>query len=199
MADNNFELCDTDNGDTGDFNWENKLSMDACAQLQRERENLSLLDYRTYNFYNQGSCDVKNKAVEALVAKYPNFRFRDGYGVANSCTIDADNRIRYESELTHGRERQQLTTRQFTAVPDFARGSCAPNTESLLVNGYDTSHIRVCNRTVEADFNRYMPYLGCVQDYVEGKALSLPEWLSIGENSREIVRAQQAKKTCLNN
>lgn len=169
------------------FNWENKLSQDACAQLSRQRENEGINDYVMFNFYKE-DCKKTAEKLEKFAYDNPNLRFRYGYGVADACVIDNDSVSRYSTELTHGPEKQQLQMRNFHAVPDFSRGTLAPNTESLLINGLDTSGERECDRLTEKDFNRFVPYVDCFDKFIENAAIALPEMNSIGANSRDIVR-----------
>jgi len=176
------------------FNWENKLSQDSCALLAKSRENESVVDYLTYNYYTNGDFDARMQELNKVAWNNPNLRFRDGYGVASGQRIDEDSMTRYDSEITHGPEKRQFYVRNFQAVPDFARGSCAPNTESLLKNGIDTSPEKECNKLVEKDFDRFVPYNECMDKFIEQGARSLPEMLTIGVNSRDIVRQSLAKQ-----
>lgn len=178
------------------FDWENKISMDPCALLTKERENESIHDYRTYNFYQDGDCEESARRVQEFAMEYPNLRFRNGYGVASSCTIDDDSKLRYSSEVTHGPERRQYQTRSFQAVPAFNRGSCAPNTESFLINGLDTTPLRQCDRLAERNFDRFIPLLSCVEKHIEASALALPKTHTIGENSRDMVRNMRMQSKC---
>jgi hypothetical protein len=170
------------------FNWENVLSQDECAKLAKSRENESISDYVMFNFFDMGDCEGKMKELQSVASEHPNLRFRNGYGVASSCVIDRDSEVRNNVDLTHGPEKQQLYVRNFHAVPDFSRGVCAPNTESLLINGLDTSHDRVCNRLMERDFNRFTPYTECFARFIEQGQINIPAMQTIGENSVDLVR-----------
>lgn len=167
------------------FMWENKLTQDKCALSVKQKDNEYVYDYYTYNYFNQGACD-KLKCVGEFANDNPNLTYRDGYGVANGCVIDEDTQIRMDN-LTHGKERQPLYTRQFYAVPNYGRGGLVPNTETMLINGIDTTSLRECDRLTERDFNRYQPLPNCGE-----QVLTVPYLLTIGKDSREIMREQRA-------
>lgn len=180
-----------------DFNWENRLTQDSCALLARQRENESMVDYVTYNFFTNGDYEARMKELNAVAWKNPNLRFRDGYGMASEQVIDMDSVSRYEAEITHGPEKRQFYVRNFHAVPDFARGSCAPNTESLLRNGLDTTSERQCDPLAEKDFSRFVPLNECMGRFLEQGSRAIPEMIPIGVNSRDLVRASLSEsKRC---
>jgi len=167
------------------FDWENKLSMDTCAQKLKDTGNVAYMDYNLQNFYGP-PCESKSGAVRAeLVSKYPNLRYREGYGVASGCAIDADSDVRLVAP-THGPERRQLFTRNFKAVPAFNRGCLDMTTvESVLKNG--ESEERQCGHLAESDFDRFTPLTPCMKDWVKGHgAAAIP----VGANTREIWRCQ---------
>jgi hypothetical protein len=176
------------------FDWESKLSQDECAKLARSRANESVSDYVLFNFFNDGDCEGKAKELDEIAWEHPNLRFRNGYGVASECVIDNDSKARYSSDITHGPEKRQLYVRNFHAVPDFARGAFAPNTESMLINGIDTSSDKQCNRLSEKDFDRFTPFTRCVESFIEQAQRAIPETLPIGVNSIDLVRAQFKSK-----
>jgi hypothetical protein len=130
------------------FNWENKLSMDDCALCIKQNENESINSYNLWNFYTDAyayadadaDCAQTSRKLADFASQYPNLRYREGYGVANSCTIDADSAAKY-SGLTHGPEKRQFFIRNFQAVPDLSRGCSSTDVESALLIGQDTKHI----------------------------------------------------------
>jgi hypothetical protein len=163
------------------FFFENKLTTDSCATSARERENQSIRDYQLFNFY--GACDNSN--VASFAAANPNLTYRNGYGVSSACTIDQDSTVRLTC-LGHGPERRQLPVRNFVAVPDMSRGCSLPDTESYLINGQDTTLYRECDRLTEKDFNRFVPLMGCTEDYIKG--FGARDYFPIGIDSREETR-----------
>lgn len=177
------------------FESQNRLTSDDCAVLAKDRENQSIIDYETYNFFNNGNCEETDKKLMDLAMEHPNLRFRNGYGSANACTIDLETQIKYEPRaLTHGPERRQYRVRNFTAVPDISRGPLAPNFESMLMPGEDTHTIRQCDRVTEKDFQRFVPYLDCIEKFITLESQAIPEMQTIGVNSRDLVRDQMKQK-----
>lgn len=146
---------------------ENKLSTDYCSKAQKQIINDEISNYNTFNFYD-GSFDRSEMS-----------RYRDGYGV-NGATVSQTR----QSELTHGPEKQQLSTRSFKAVPDFGRGCLNMTvTESILKNGLDTSAL--CKENLaENNFDRFIPLTKCMQNYIAG--FGQPQ--QIGLDTREMWR-----------
>lgn len=165
------------------FFWENKLSMDKCALAAKQTDSDLIYDYNTFNFFLQGDdCEKVHNRISCFAENYPNLRFRDGYGVGE-CKIDTDSKLRYEP-LTHGREHQQLNTRLFYAVPNFARGGLVTNVETVLKNATDTKILhKECDKLAEKDFDRFVDLLNCGKN-----AYTQPYTLSAGEDSRQIWR-----------
>ena len=166
------------------FDWENKLTMDACALSAKQRENKSIQQYSLYNFY--GDCHYNT--VQEMAVCHPNLHFRNGYGFTSACTVDTDSAYRFP-KTTHGPEKKILCTRTFTAVPDLKSGCLAPDIESYLKNGLDTNMF-YCGRNAERDFDRFTPLLDCVQSYVNGYSKNnyFPTGIDSREETRKIMR-----------
>lgn len=179
--------------DQKQFNWENQLAMDECAKCTRNADNEYINTYNLFNFYtdSRGQCDQTSKDLSEFAAANNNLRYREGYGVANECTIDANNKMVYPN-LTHGHEKRQFYPRVFQAVPDLGRGCANPDVESkLLISGAeDTS----CTRegTEERSYDRSVPLLDCVEKWISGYNTDFPAYKGI--NTREAFRkcAKQA-------
>lgn len=164
----------------------NRVNQDVCALEARNRENQSLTDYKTYNFYNaDGTCEELEKKLRTFSSDYPNLTFRVGYGVASACTIEEDNKVRYVNP-THGRERQTLCTRNFVASPALGKGQSVPNLESILINGEDTLTERDCHKIAESQFGVFAPMTQCVENYVKGQAMVVGDEIRIGRPSKDI-------------
>jgi hypothetical protein len=165
------------------YNWENRLTQDACARQARELENESVLNYYSWNPLD---CENMSK-VKEFAFKHPNLRFRTGYGVADSCTIDDDSKTRM-IPLTHGPEKRQMHIREFHAVPNLSHGCFAPVTESKLINGQNTSRLFTdCAILPEVDFNRFTPFTDCMRKFINGYS-EYEEDARIGINTRELTR-----------
>lgn len=174
----------------------NRVNQDACAMEVRDRENQSMTDYSTFNFYQAGTtCEAQEKKLRELSSSHPNLTFRVGYGVASSCTIDEDNKLRYGSDLTHGPERQTLCTRTFVASPSLGKGQSIPNLESILINGVDTVVERDCHKIAESQFGVFAPMAPCVANFVKGAAMVVDDDIRIGRPSKEIFLSAR-KSSC---
>jgi hypothetical protein len=172
------------------FMWENKLAQDRCALAQKQRDNDSLYEYNTFNYFLKGeNCQTVNQEISCFAADYPNLHFREGYGIS-SCVVDEDSKLRYEPEsLTHGRERQSLNTRLFQAVPNFGRGGLVANTDTYLKNGMDTTYLRECDRLTERNFDRFYVLSECAVEQAK-----VPYLLSPGADSRQLWRQQKSQQ-----
>lgn len=178
------------------FDLGNRLTSDSCAILAREYENQSILDYMTFNPIPI-SCDKEISQVAELASCHPNLRFKSGYGNAPSCRIDADSQVRYQQGPVRTPEKQQLSTRVFQAAPNLAKGSCAPNTESYLLSSSDTSINRDCAELAERNYDRFTPFITCVQNYLDGYAQSVGSVNTVGVSSRDQMRMVDAQRQCM--
>lgn len=175
------------------FDFNNRLSADPCAYSKYMSENESFSDYILNNHLVKPTNEKDRQGFDDLVMCNPNLRFRDGYGLSAGA-VDQDSSIKYQGKCVRGPEKQQLKSRMFHAVPNLAKGSCAPNTESyLLTGGFDTSLYRDCSSLAEKTFDRYMPFLDCMQGYVEDYAKSVSSVNVVGMSSRDEMRRIDAK------
>lgn len=170
------------------FDSDTSISMDTCAINQRNLDNDSIMDYNLFNYFQPNElCQDHLKKVVATSTSFPNLTTKIGYGVA-SCFIDEDSKARFDTEQTHGPERQQLHVRPFGAVPDLSRGACLPNAglEDVVVQG--SLRQRQCDILSEYDFNRNVPFNACMNSFVNNRSMALPDVYSIGENSRDMIK-----------
>lgn len=172
------------------FDWENRLSADTCAQSLRANENSSIYDYNTYSSF--GSCDSECDKKKELLGKYPNLRYKNGYGVSSSCSIDDDSGMRFISP-THGPEKKQLFVRNFQAVPNTGSGCLnILGTDSYLKNGQDSTLIP-CANLEEKSFDRFIPLQPCMNQYIMGAGKNVGD-IPYGANTREMWRCIASKK-----
>jgi len=177
------------------FTQEHRIGADECAQTARELQNRSVDDYWLFNSFatNAQSCDKATAAEEHvrsfMADNYVNYR--DGYGVANSCHVDDDSKLRHGQVMTHDKSRMQLFTRTFQAVPDFAHGGLIPNVESRLTQGDQVSDHRSCGVLAEVNYNRNIPLIGCLAENVQNPNHLIPAWTWGGDPTRDSVRQSQ--------
>lgn len=177
------------------YNLENNLADDNCAQLTKELQNTAISDNQLYNYYFTNDCKC-NILDDFLFDN--NMVIKDGYGIANSCTIDTDSELRYNSKLTHDREKIQLCTRWDLGGPNLNKGGLIPNIESKLKNADDTSDIRNCDRIVEHNYNRFTPLVGCLAATIQNPdyIITPKEWVRGGSMTRNDVRTNAYLEKC---
>lgn len=168
------------------FDAANRLSQDGCAILARDIENQSIMDYTMFPINGGQTCEQTDARINQFAALCPNLRFRNGYGVS-PCTIDIDSITKYGGGAVRTPEKNQLFTRVFQAVPSLNKGSCAPNTETFIFSGEESSRGRTCGSLAERNFDRFIPFSDCVQGYIDGFSSSVGAMNIIGENSRDTV------------
>ena len=131
------------------INWENKLTTDKCARIQKEKDNRAINEYSSFNYFSSSPCSRKDIERSRVVA-------------VATCGDSL------HSTITHGPERKQLLSRNFKAVPDFSRGCLNFTvTESVLLNGQDTRS-GTCRNYGEYDFHRFVPLIDCMKTHILG-------------------------------
>ena len=149
------------------YELENDLGSDKCSRINKDMVNKSIFDHTTYNNFFTADCKPDTSKMVDFMSDNPNLHYRDGYGIASSCTIDNDSSLRNNSHLTHDKTKIQLCTRWNVAVPDLGNAGLIPNVESKLKNAEDTSFIRSCDRIVEKNFDRNIPLVGCLAPSIQ--------------------------------
>lgn len=161
------------------FDSTNRLSADCCAVKVRESSSAAVSDYV---LSSMRSCAGD---FRGLGEQNRNLWWWDGYGL-DTRHVDKDSALR-DSEATHMRQRIQLPKRVFQAVPNLAHGRAAPEVESRLQSGLDTSGTRACERLAEVDFQRFDPGVHAVSaDNVVPR-----NWTHGGAPSRAIARSDE--------
>lgn len=163
-----------------DYYNESKIGTDTCAIGVREETNKYINDYNTFNYFGGCGKDVVSHSLENR-----NLTFRNGYGTASACTIDKDSEMRFAC-IGHGPERQQLSSRQFIAVPNMGRGIAIPDVESALLLAEDTGLGNTCGKYNEKSYDRFVPLTDCMKNYIDGYAMR--NYFPVGVDSREETR-----------
>lgn len=165
------------------FQYQTRGSSDQCSLKGRNAVNESIFDYSMSSF--RSGAIHKDEKFTQFVLDNLNLRFTDGYGV-HSDLVQGDSDLRNRAELTHDRERQQMNTRTFLAVPNLSKGEPVPVLEHVLKSGELTSdrngHVRdiayqplPLNRDIEQMINS------------SNRALNVWDDRSIGESSKVIL------------
>lgn len=177
------------------FDEENRLTTDKCALLTKELQNRSVNDYYLYNMYPTSTCE-DTSSLDDFVANNPNLRYKDGYGYLNSCTVDEDTELRNNAKLTNFRGKEQLCTRWEQAAPDLGKGGLIPNIESRLKMAEDTSDLKNCDILQERDFDRFMPFVGCLSQTIQNPNNIILPFQRGGEFTRDYVRSDEYLQKC---
>lgn len=176
------------------FDLENRLMDDECALADRTRQSDEVNDYVLASFLpsNVPACSSE---VTKIAACHNNLRYRDGYGNANACVIDADSAARLGARQTNSPHRQQLAARVFHGHPAFFRGQVLPDAESELVHSDMTREKKPCKGDIPAD--RFTPLLPCIAEAVStAKTVIMPDVVRGGQDSRGFIRDSDALQTC---
>ena len=174
---------------------ENRLTTDDCALLTKELQNKSVSDYYLFNMYPTSRCD-DNKDIQEFMINNPNLTYRDGFGFTNSCVIDVDSEIRNNSRLTNFREKEQLCTRWYQAVPNYGKGGLIPQVESRLKIAEDTSAIKDCDILAEKEFPVFTPMIKCLKDSIQNPEHIILPFERGGKITREFVLQDDYLEKC---
>ena len=172
------------------FDTGNHLAMDNGALDLREHTNDGIISYTLIDLRGRNTCPGMEKPAQlqsplSVAQQHRNLRPWDGFGI-DPLQVDSDSAMRHDSALTRPRQKLQLPNRVFHAVPNLAHGNPAPDAESKMMGGLDTSLQRLPGRLAEANWNRFDPVL----QTVDVKHI-IPPWVLGGQPSREIARSDQ--------
>ena len=136
------------------FDKQHRLGSDDCWKNAQQAQNTGVQNYYLYNHFktNVPECTDKEKSLRDFMAEN-HMNYKEGFGVANACHIDDDTNMRNKSELTHGKCKNQLTTRLFTSGPDLSTGGFEPLVESRLTQGDHTLLHKSCEAYNGKGFN----------------------------------------------
>ncbi len=171
-------------------NFENKTTVDDCAQVTREYQNMSMNRYFVDNFR---PCECRPTPEYQLEN---NMVIKDGYGYASGCAVDQDSELRLNSKLTNGRHRVNSCIRWNQGLPNLNKGGLVPNIDTTFKNGQDTSYIRNCDRIVEKDFKRFIPLTGCLAKTIQNSDFIVEPWVRGGTETRNEVRSSDYLQKC---
>ncbi len=178
------------------FELENRLKDDECALADRVRQSDEASGYVLANFLasNVPGCDLRR--VTELAACHNNLHFRDGYGVANACVIDADSTSRLGAAQTNNPHRigTCLKNRVFQGHAHFYRGAVQPEQEAELIHSEMSRERRPCKGDIPPD--RFAPLLPCLKEVMQNPATVIMDQTRGGSNSRAWVRDEDALARC---
>jgi hypothetical protein len=173
------------------FYSENRLHDDGCFIQDRERQSAGIGNYLTASLIPQSNC---GEAVSKVASSHPNLRFKNGFGMASSCAIDADSSARMGAQQTNPRHRQQLTSRVYHGHPHFERGILEPTLESELIHTEGTRTSRACGVLSGMGIDRFDPLLPCIDAVMQNPDTVIND--RSGSNTRAWVRDEDYIKNC---
>lgn len=176
------------------FDEGNRLSQDDCALVTRDLVNKSVSDYNLFNMYPTSTCEDEELIKYSMV--HPNLRFKDGFGNVSGCTVDTDSEIRNNARTTNQREKEQLCTRWYQAVPNYGKGGLVPAVENRLIFGEDTSDIKDCDIVAEKGFDRFVPMIGCLSSAIQDPEHIILPFERGGTFTRDYVRDDAYLEQC---
>lgn len=166
------------------FDQEHRIGADACANDAKNKQNEMYNQYLAFNYFKE--CDGRENLQTFSTDNH--MVYRDGFGSADTCTVNDDSMLRYGWEWTHIRNPQQLPKRVFTAIPDLSSGAFHADVESRLRLGEDTNTKKTCDPVSEVSTldHSITPMLPCVKSVQDPQHI-VPSWTWGGENTRDTV------------
>jgi hypothetical protein len=179
----------------------NRPRDDECARQDTILQNEAIIGRTITNLYptngRNSQCRQALYDLHNFSCANESIRFKDGIGNVNVCDVDADTKIK-RGISTNVPEKCQLLPRVFHAVPSLDRGGLFPDIESRLKSG----GVAPCNTSrcpaqiEEQQFDRFIPFVPCMQQRVQNVNHIIPSWTWGGEPSRDIARSHQFLEAC---
>ena len=159
------------------FDGSTRPMFDKCAGVGKDVVNSSVFDYTMSSF--RAANDDK---LSDFITSNKNLHMTGARGPEPDL-IDVESTLRNNIEMTHDKERNQLSVRTFLAHPNLDRGGVMPTLEHVLQSGHACTSVR---ESMYAEF----PMNNSVAHMVRANNLALNSWdsMSIGENSKDILR-----------
>ena len=101
---------------------------------------------------------------------------REGYGFTNACQVDNDSMMRIDSNKIN-RDRNQIFTRTFQAVPDLSKGEINVENESRIQQGEITFDDFQCEGK---PFDVFTPMLPCLKANIQNRSILLNRGQEVG-------------------
>ena len=165
------------------FEIENRLGTDECALNAEMEQNKRIEAYMMFNMYPGTECDSDVKKVNEFMTEN-HMTIRDGYGFTNSCRVDQDSEMRIDSNKIN-RDKNQMFTRTFQAVPDLSRGDVNVENESRIQQGEITFDDFQCQGK---PFDVFTPMLPCLRENIQNPEHLVESWVRGGETTRDTLK-----------
>lgn len=174
------------------FDEKTGLFNDSCFQRDRDRQSVESASYAANNFRDVAAC---GSDAMSLANCHPNLRFKNGYGFASPCNVDADSQVRFlDQKTTNPKHRQQINTRTAQGGPDLSRGWVAADDESSLLHQEMSRTRRECgDLSGVGTEHAFAPLLPCVSSAQKLEHV-VPGWTTI--DTRAWVRDADVSRRC---
>lgn len=171
------------------FGNEHRVGTDTCAKESIDEQNEKWQNYMLFNSYRGnmiGSCSEEMKKINEFMSE--NYiTMRDGIGFTNGCHVDVDSKIRIDSNRIN-RDRNQIFTRTFQAVPDLSRGNVDVENESKIQQGEITFDDFQCQGK---PFDVFTPMIPCLQKSIQDPNNIIESWVRGGETTRDTLKQKE--------
>lgn len=170
------------------FDKEHRVGTDDCAIESVNEQNKRMEDYMLFNSYrgNALQCSDDVKKIKEFMAEN-HMTIRDGYGFTNACRVDNDSIMRIDSNKIN-RDRNQIFTRTFQAVPDLSKGDMNVENESKIQQGEITFDDFQCHGK---PLDVFTPMLPCLRESVQNPEHLIESWTRGGDTTRDTIKQKE--------
>jgi hypothetical protein len=170
------------------FDKEHRVGTDNCAIESVNEQNKRMEDYMLFNSYrgNAIQCSDEVKKINEFMTEN-HMTIRDGYGFTNACRVDNDSMIRIDSNKIN-RDRNQIFTRTFQAVPDLSKGDMNVENESKIQQGEITFDDFQCHGK---PLDVFTPMLPCLRESIQNPEHLIESWTRGGDTTRDTIKQKE--------
>lgn len=173
------------------FDKEHRVGSDSCATTAKLEQNKEIENYMLFNMYktNTPQCETQDNKSKNLqeFATNNHMIIRDGFGVSTPCKVDEDSRVR-QYNITNDKQKTQLFSRMFQAVPDLSKGDVNVEAESIIQQGEHQYNDFEC---LGQPLDVFTPMLPCLQTSIQDTNHIIPKWVRGGESTRDTLKQKE--------
>nr|QOI90450.1 hypothetical protein HWQ62_00314 [Pyramimonas orientalis virus] len=170
------------------FEQDHRLGNDKCAIDSQTQQNKQMEDYMMFNYQrgNVPACEEDVKKVnEFMTDNY--MTIKDGIGFTNGCLVDQDSMMRIDSNKIN-RDKNQMFTRTFQAIPDLSRGEINVENESRIQQGEITFDDFQCHGK---PLDVFTPLIPCLMENIQNPSHLVESWTRGGETTRDTLKQKE--------
>jgi hypothetical protein len=165
------------------FEKEHRLGTDECAIDSQNEQNKRIEDYMMFDFFRGNNCEASNVKVNEFMTEN-HMTIRDGLGFTTGCLVDQDSMLRIDTNKVN-RDKNQMFTRTFQAVPDMSRGNVDVDNESRIQQGEITFDDFQCQGK---PLDVFTPLIPCLMENIQDPEHIVESWVRGGENTRDTLK-----------